>query len=53
MKQRGDSELTGRSTPQPVPTISQPQQPAATVSADDIPPEEDEFDIPAFLRLKR
>ncbi len=46
-------ELTGRSTPQPVPTISQPQQTVVTVPADDLPPEEDEFDIPAFLRLKR
>lgn len=49
-------EITGRSVPQPVAAISQPQQPqqaAPTVPADDLPPEEDEFDIPAFLRLKR
>ena len=41
---------------QPVMGTPQPQPPAVTTpiqSADELPPEEDEFDIPAFLRQRR
>ena len=41
---------------QPAMTTPQPQPPAVTTpiqSADELPPEEDEFDIPAFLRQRR
>lgn len=34
------------------PTVSQQQQSIPVLPADDIPPEEDEFDIPAFLRQR-
>ncbi len=34
------------------PTVQPQPKPAATFPADDLPPEEDEFDIPAFLRQR-
>jgi cell division protein FtsZ len=47
-----DAPFRGTPTPPPQP-VAQPQQPLPpTPGADELPPEEDEFDIPAFLRQR-
>lgn len=47
-----DAPFRGTPTPPPQ-TVSQPQQTATPLQGtDELPPEEDEFDIPAFLRQR-
>jgi hypothetical protein len=47
-----DAPFRGTPTPPPQ-TVAQPQQPTPPAQgADELPPEEDEFDIPAFLRQR-